>query len=166
MAIETTEELIAWFDGGQGHDPLQIERMARLSPVDPGRLFNLIYDTNYGMAKSGNAWITRQGRVYNCGWGQHEVVSDWLMCVPSRVLEEHGWVRVSHFSTHHSVAIHGTVRPSAAQVKALKQVSDLALSSLDGSPSMGHHVLSPPGHEIDVSAWERPMIDKKSQLSS
>lgn len=123
--IETPQDILNWFsDTGNGRSKqgFHVDLLTRLvqhgSYEHPGDLWNAIYDHDFCHDFRANAWFTRTGVVYTCGWAKHEMLLRYMGLTISEV-EEAGWVRVSGMTA--PTSIQGRYRPSPGQISVMRR---------------------------------------------
>lgn len=95
--IKNEEDLINWFSNSRSDFNIRnIKKLVKYGNYDNDlpQLWNYIYDYSLCRPFVRNAYITRQGNVWTCGWGQHELMLD-IMGVKHTEAEEAGWLRIS-----------------------------------------------------------------------
>lgn len=115
----TKQALIDWFTGeGEKPSPELLTIIEHGDYEDYPTLWNQILDRSMSSDFHNNAWVARSGRVWTCGWANHERMLG-IMGLRTSEIERAGWMRVSGMSYPTSIQI--LKQPSPQQLHFIKK---------------------------------------------
>lgn len=88
-------------------------------PLTPARAWNVIVDGNFLYLSGELGWLDRNGKLFSCGWANHNKLLYWLGKDDAEV-EREGWVRINRGAS--GLTYRSCFKASPAQRRKLKSL--------------------------------------------